>query len=132
MPSELLNSKAARLKIARSKAFNLDNGAGTTADDCILLVDRPVRLHSARIVYSDATSGTVASANVKVGTAVNGTQIVAQTAYENGKAVGTFTALVLASTFVAANAPVIVRHTGVAATQAGEAYVEVVYSLFDD
>jgi len=113
--------------IARSQAFNLDNGAAATIDDVILRHTKPVTLRSARIVYSDATTGTVAAGNAKIGTTVGGAEIVAATAYENTKAVGTVTAMTLVAVAVPANTPVIVRHTGVAATQAGLAYVEIEY-----
>lgn len=121
---------------ARSQPFNLDNGAGTTIDDVILRASKAITVVAARIVYSDATSGTVAAGNVKVGITVGGSEIVSVTAYENAKAVGTSTTLVVATgdpnfLAVAANVPVIVRHTGVAATQAGFAYVEIEY-YFDD
>jgi hypothetical protein len=132
MPSLLVNSKAARFKTARSKAFNLDNGNGTTDDDVILRATRRVKLLAARIVYTGATTGTVAAANAKIGTSVGGAEIVAATAYEDTKTVGTSTAMTLVATEVAANGFIAVRHTGVAATQAGLAYVELDYQLFDD
>lgn len=132
MPSELLVSRAARFKTARTQVFNIDNGAGTTIDDVILRATRPVRLIAARIVYTDATTGTVAAGNAKIGTTVAGAEIVAATAYENAKAVGTVTAMTLVITYVDANTPVIVRHTGVATTAAGMAYIELDYALFDD
>lgn len=116
-----------RLATAKSQVFDLDNGAGTTIDDVIL---RPVvacTLLAARIVYVDATSGTVAAGNIKIGTTVGGVELVASTAYGNAKAVGTVTDLTLASAAVAANTPICVRHTGVAATAAGKAYVEIEY-----
>ena len=113
--------------IARSTDFNLDNGAGTPVDCAVMKHSKAVRILSARIVYSDATSGTVAAGNAKVGTTVNGAEIVAATAYGNAKAVGTETALVLVDPLVPAGTPVIVRHTGVAATQAGFAFVELEY-----
>lgn len=115
--------------VARSQDFDLDNGAGTTVDDCILRRSEAITLRAGRIVYSDATTGTVAAGNAKVGTTVAGAELVAATAYENAKAVGTSTALVFAATAVAANTPVIVRHTGVAITQAGKAYVEIEYTI---
>lgn len=117
----------ARLQTAKSVWFNLDNGAGVTIDDVIL---RPVVacvVAAARVVYVDATSGTVAAATVQIGTAVGGVQIVAATAYENTKAVGTVTNLTIAAGGVAANTPVCVRHTGIAVTAAGQAYVEIEY-----
>lgn len=116
-------------QIARSVWFNLDNGSGVTIDDVILYSAQPVKIVSARIVYVDATTGTVAAGTVGIGTAVAGVELVAATAYENTKAVGTVTALVLkaAANYVAANTPVIVRHTGVATTAAGQSVVEIEY-----
>lgn len=114
---------------ARSVWFNLDNGAGTTIDDVILRLPVAITIIAARIVYVDATTGTVASANAKIGTTVGGAEIVAATAYENTKAVGSSTAMTVVSGAVAANTPVIVRHTGVAVTQAGQAVVEVDYTI---
>lgn len=132
MPSELAISKIAKVKTWRSRLFNIDNGNGTTLDDCIAFTTRKARLHAARIVYTTETAGTVASANAKIGTTVGGAEIVAATAYENSKTVGTTTAMTLVVTEVAASTMVCVRHTGIASTAAGEAYVELDYSYFDD
>jgi hypothetical protein len=115
------------LVYARSMLFNLDNGAGTTIDDVVLVPAVAITITAARIVYSDATTGTVAGANAKIGTTVGGAEVVAATAYENTKAVGTTTAMVIVAGAVAAGTPVIVRHTGIAATAAGQAYVEIEY-----
>lgn len=119
----------ARRQVARSVWFNIDNGSGVTIDDVILYSAQPVKIVSARIVYVDATTGTVAAGTVGIGTTVAGVELVAATAYENTKAVGTVTALTLkaAAAFVAANTPVIVRHTGVATTAAGQSVVEIEY-----
>ena len=108
--------------------FDIDNGAGVTVDDVILRPDVAITITAARIVYTDATTGTVAGANAKIGTTVGGAEIVAATAYENAKAVGTKTDMTLVSGAVAAGTPVIVRHTGIASVAAGQAYVEVEYS----
>lgn len=116
-----------RLMIAKSQVFDLDNGAGTTIDDVIIRPVVPCTITAARIVYVDATSGTVAAGNVKLGTTVGGGEIVAAAAYVNAKAVGTTTDLTIVSGAVAANTPVCCRHTGVAATQAGKAFVEIEY-----
>jgi hypothetical protein len=132
MPSLLLLSKAARIKTVRSRPFDLDNGAGTTVDDVILRAARQVKILAARIIYTGATTGTVAAGNAKIGTTVGGAEIVAATSYENTKTVGTTTAMTLVETVVAANAFISVRHTGVASTQAGEAYVEIDYQRYDD
>ncbi len=113
--------------MVRSLRFDLDNGAGTTVDDVVLRPTVPITLTGARIVYTDATTGTVAAGNAKIGTTVGGAEIVAATAYGNAAAVGTVTPMTLVATAVAADTPIIVRHTGVAATQAGQAYVELEY-----
>jgi len=130
----LYKSPNAKFKIARSQNFDIDNGAGTTKDDCILRHSKPVKLLSARIVYTGATTGTVAAGTASIGTTVGGAEIVAATAYENSKAVGVKTAMTLitAAADVAADTPVLVRHTGVAATVAGEAYIELEYAVKDD
>lgn len=116
---------------ARSVWFNLDNGAGTTIDDVILRHSQVISIKAARVVYVDAQSGTVAAGTVGIGTTVAGVELVAATAYENSKAVGTATALTLkaAADRVAAGTPIIVRHTGVAATAAGQAVVEIEYEV---
>ena len=133
MPVEpLYKSPNAKYKIARSQEFDIDNGAGTTVDDCILRHSKAVKIYSARIVYSNATTGTVAAGTAQIGTTVGGAEIVAATAYENSKAVGVKTAMTLVEDDVAADTPLIVRHTGVAATAAGKAYVEIEYAAKDD
>ena len=114
---------------ARSESFDIDNGAGTTVDRVLIRPTGAITITAARIVYDDATTGTVAGGNAKIGTTVGGAEIVAATAYENTKAVGTTTALAIVSGAVAAGTPVIVRHTGVAVTQAGRAVVEIEYTV---
>jgi hypothetical protein len=113
--------------LAKTVWFNLDNGAGTTIDDVILKSDVAVTVTAARIVYVDATTGTVAGANAKIGTTVGGAEIVAATAYENTKTVGTVTDMTIVAGAVPAAGAVFVRHTGIAATAAGQAYVEIEY-----
>lgn len=114
---------------ARSQFFDLDNGAGTTIDALLIRHPRAITFSACRIVYQGATTGTVAGANAKVGTTVGGAEIVAATAYANTTAVGATTAMVIVEGKVAAGTPVLVRHTGVAATQAGEAVVECDYVI---
>lgn len=116
-------------RFAFTEAFDLDNGAGTTIDRVILRPSVAITIQSARIVYEDATSGTVAAGNARIGTTVGGSEIVAATSYENSKAVGTVTAMTLVSSAVAANTPICVRHTGVGATQAGRAHVEIEFTV---
>lgn len=114
---------------ARSVWFNLDNGAGTTIDDVVIRPTAAITITAARIVYVDATTGTVAGGTAQIGTTVAGAEIGAATNYENTKAVGTTTAMTIVSGAVAAGTPVIVRHTGVAVTQAGQAVVEIEYTV---
>lgn len=114
-------------KIARSVWFNLDNGAGTTIDDVLVKAVAAIIIIAARIVYVDVTSGTVAAGNARLGTTLGGSEIVASTAYENAKAVGTQTNMAIVAGTVAAGGAVFCRHTGVAATQAGQACVEIEY-----
>jgi hypothetical protein len=123
------NSRRSQHKFAKSVWFNLDNGAGATIDDVILCADEAITILSARIVYVDATSGTVAAGNAAVGTTVGGAEIVAATAYGNSKAVGSYTDLTLVATAVPANTSVFVRHTGVATTAAGQAYVQIEFTV---
>lgn len=111
-----------RRQVVQSQLFNIDNGSGVTIDDVVLYVSQPISIKAARVVYSGATTGTVAAATVGIGTAVAGVELVAATALENTKTVGTVTALTLkaAAERVAANTMIVVRHTGIAVTQAGE------------
>jgi hypothetical protein len=126
-PQYRAGSESTIVGCAKSVWFNLDNGSGTTIDDVILKAAVPVTVTAARILYVDATTGTVAAGNARIGTTAGGSEIVASTAYENTKAVGTETAMVIVAGAVAANGAVFVRHTGVAATQAGQAVVEIEY-----
>lgn len=114
-------------QVARSVWFNIDNGAGTTIDDVILYCAQPISVKAARIIYVDATTGTVAAGNAAIGTTLGGAELVAATAYENSKAVGVVTAMTLtaAAARVAAGTSIFVRHTGIAATAAGQAVVEI-------
>lgn len=115
------------VQTVRSEAFNLDNGAGTTIDSVLIRHPRPIVFSACRIVYEDATTGTVAAGNAKVGITVGGAEVVAATAYADTTAVGATTAMTLVAGKIAAGTPVLVRHTGVASTQAGEAVVECDY-----
>lgn len=128
----LYKSPNAKIKVMRSDVFDLDNGAGTTVDSVMGLFTKAIELYNSRTVYTDATTGTVAAGTVKVGTTVGGAEIVAATAYGNAATVGTKTAHTLVVTTVAANTMITARHTGVASTQAGKAYVEIEYAFMDD
>jgi hypothetical protein len=113
----------------RSVWFNIDNGNGTTIDDVLLKPTSAITIIAARIIYVDATTGTVAAGNAKIGTTLGGAEIVAATAYENSKAVGTSTAMTIVAGAVAAGGSVFVRHTGIAATAAGQAVIEIEYTV---
>lgn len=115
-------------KTARSEVFNLDNGAAATIDSVIMVPTAAMTISEVRVVYDIETAGTVAAGTVKVGTTVGGAEIVAAVAYTNASTVGSKTALTIVSGAVAANTMVVVRHTGVAATAAGHAYIEIDYS----
>lgn len=120
-----------RTHIAESKIFDIDNGAATTVDDAFLLVPYAITIRSAFVLYTTATTGTVASATIQIGTAVAGAEIVAATALGNTKAVGTTTSLTLVNGAVPASTMVVARHTGIAATAAGEYRVVVTYTMDD-
>ncbi len=113
----------------RSVWFNLDNGNGTTIDDVLMKPTTAITITAARIIYVDATTGTVAAGSAKIGTTLGGAEIVAATNYENTKAVGTSTEMTIVDGAVAAGESVFVRHTGVASTQAGQAVVEIEFTV---
>ena len=117
------------LSTVKSQIFDIDNGAGATIDETILCPAQAITLRAARIVYDDATTGTVAAATAQIGVAVAGATVVAATALENTKAVGTTTAMTLLISAVAAGTPLIVRHTGIASTAAGRYHVELDYTI---
>lgn len=121
-------------QVAVSQIFNIDNDSGATIDDAILIHSQPVKLLSIKALYTTATTGTVAAATVQLGTSVGGEEVVAVTALANTKAVGTTTALSIVSGAerLAAGTPLIVRHTGIAATAAGEYRVLVEYEVLND
>lgn len=107
----------------RSQFFNLDNGAGTTVDEPIFrtgpLGGRLVRVYA---LYGEVTQ-TVAGGNFKLGVSAGGATLVAATAYEDSKAVGTSTSASILVDRIPANTTVYVRHTGVATTQTGTASI---------
>lgn len=122
---------AGKRQVVQSQLFNIDNGAGVTIDDVVLYVSQPISIKAARVVYSGATTGTVAAATVGIGTAVAGVELVAATGLENTKTVGTVTELTLkaAAARVAANTMIVVRHTGIATTAAGEYRVLIEFEM---
>lgn len=106
--------------------FNIDNGSGTTADDasvgpfpfdCVIV--------GARAVYTEATdTAGVATATFQTGIASGGATLVAATNLEVSKAIGAYTAGTPLKVVVPANATIWTRHTGVAATEAGQYFVQ--------
>lgn len=108
-------------------AFNIDNGSGTTADYQLCNLPFDARIQSVRAIYSEATdTAGAASANFKLGVAAGGATIVAATALEISKAIGATTDAVIVSDLLPANTTLWVRHTGIASTEAGQYYVQVV------
>jgi len=116
-----------RFQWFRSKTFNIDNGSGTTDDDVIFAdLDKDAYVVHVRAVYVEATDTTgAASANFKLGTAAGGAQVVAATALEVLKSVGDATEATLVAGRVAAGGSLFARHTGIAATEAGQYYLQV-------
>lgn len=118
-------------RVYKSQIFNIDNGAGTTIDDVAFSLDQQVEIIAVRPVYTEATdTAGVASANFKVGTTAGGAEIVAATALDVSKAVGGYGAkAALVAPMVSANTTVFIRHTGIAATEAGQYYVQIEYRV---
>lgn len=114
------------LRVWHSESFDLDNGAGTTVDRAIRF-EHDVTLVTARIMFEDATTGTVAAGNMRLGTSVGGSEIAAAVAYGDGLAVGVSLGLTLLVTAITAGTSIYIRHTGVAATQAGRAHLQLEY-----
>lgn len=126
----------ARRQFLVSKVFNIDNGAATTDDDILVLPSDGLSVIAANVVYTEATdSAGAASANVRIGTTAGGVQVVYTTPLQVSKAVGSRTPLVLETGAgvlqVAANGFMIVRHTGIASTDAGAYKVVVEYTVDD-
>ena len=106
--------------------FNIDAGSGTTEDDASVgpypfdcyIVD-------ARAVYTTATdtAGT-ANANWKTGITAGGATLVAATSIEVSKAVGSYTLGTPLDVRIPANTTIFTRNTGVAATEAGNYFVQ--------
>lgn len=85
--------------------------------------------------WDDTTLGTTTAgvdpATVQIGTTVGGAELVAATTLQESASIGDTLALVLASAAVAAASVLTVRHTGVAATVAGQYKVELEYRVND-
>jgi hypothetical protein len=109
-----------------SKEFNIDNGAATTDDDVLANLPFEADIVDVRAVYTVATdSSGAASANFKLGVAAGGDTLVAATALAVDKAIGATTAATIVLSRLPASTTLWVRHTGVAATEAGNYRVQV-------
>jgi hypothetical protein len=120
-----------KYQVVKTKTFNIDNGSGT-ADNDVVLSNLPydIYIEDVKAVYQEATDTSgAASANFKVGTSAGGEQIVASTALQVSKAVGSTTSATIVAKRVAAGGMVYVRHTGIAATEAGQYFVQVAYRI---
>ena len=118
-------------QIVKSQTFDIDNGSGTTVDE-VLLANLPYAIQLVRVqaVYTVATdTAGAASANFKLGVTAGGNTLVGATALEVSKAAGSATVATITLDTMAAAAALFVRHTGIAATEAGSYYVEVVYRV---
>jgi len=116
-----------RIQWFRSKTFNIDNGSGTTDDDIIFGdLDKDSWVVHVRAIYVEATdTAGAASANFSLGTAAGGATIVAATALEVSQSVGDATTATIVAGRVAAGSSCFARHTGIAATEGGQYYLQV-------
>lgn len=107
-------------------AFNIDNGAGATVDYQLCNLPFDAYIVSVRAIYSEATDTTgAASANFKLGVSAGGATLVAATALETSKAIGATTTATITLDYLPANTTLWVRHTGVASTEVGQYFVQV-------
>lgn len=126
-----INNTARQIAVT-GEVFNIDNGAGTTVDQIILVPSVAITIVAARVIYTEATdTAGAADADVQIGTTIGGVDIVAATELEASKAIGDVTDLTIASGAVEANELVAVRHTGIAATEAGQYIVQIEYTVDD-
>ena len=105
--------------------FNIDNGAGSTADDASIgPFPYDCYIVDAKANYTEATDTSgAASANFKTGITAGGATLVAATALEVSKAIGGFTQATPLGVLVPAGTTIFTRHTGVATTEAGQYFV---------
>jgi hypothetical protein len=120
-----------KYRVARSKTFNIDNGSGVTDDDVLFSgLSTEAQIISAKAVYVEATDTTGAEvATIALGTTAGGVDIVAATALTAAKAVGDAVSYTLAASRIAAGGTLFARHTGVAETEVGQYYMQVVYQV---
>lgn len=115
-----------RVRTFHSLTFNIDNGAGTTIDDVIFNLPYDCYIQDVRAIYTEATDTSgAASANFKLGISAGDNTRVAATALAPSKAIGATTVATVVLDYVPANTTLWVRHTGVAATEVGQYYIQV-------
>jgi poly(3-hydroxyalkanoate) synthetase len=115
------------LVVMTPAAFNIDAGSGTTVDYQLCNLPYDAYIQDVRAIYSEATdTAGAASANFKLGVAAGGATLVAATALEVSKAIGATTVATITLDYLPANTTLWVRHTGIAATEAGTYYVQVI------
>jgi len=116
----------------RSETFNIDSGTASTVDD-VIFSDLPtdaiiVEVHPVYLTATD-TAG-AASATYSLGTTAGGVDIVAAVALEVSKAVGAAgAAATIAVDRIAAGGTLFARHSGIAATEAGTYYLQILVML---
>jgi hypothetical protein len=116
-----------RLILATTRTtFNIDNGSGTTADDASVgPFPFDCYIVSARAVYTEATDSSGAEgASFKTGVSAGGATLVGATALQVSKAIGAYTEATPLEVRVPADTTIWTRHTGIAATDAGQYFVE--------
>ncbi len=120
-----------KYNVAKTAIFNIDNGSGVTIDDVVLAnLPKDIRLVSVKAVYTEATdTAGAANATFSVGVTAGGTTLVAATALAAATAIGGTSAATIAVDRVAAGATLFVRHTGIATTEVGQYYVQIVYQF---
>lgn len=117
-----------RENLVKSGVFNIDNGAGVTVDETLLNVPYDIYLTDVRAIYTEATDTTgAASSNFKLGTSAGGSTLVAATALAAAKAIGATTTATITLDYLPANTTLWIRHTGIAATEVGQYFVQVSY-----
>lgn len=118
-------------RVAQQTPNDFDIDGGTAVRDTVLLnLPFAVVLQSVRVVYTEATGASpTPTATVQVGTTVGGVEVVQATSLAISKAVGGVQDLVIQQASIAANTPLIVRHTGQVAPCAGKYFVQVDYLM---
>jgi hypothetical protein len=111
-------------------AFDIDSGAADF-DQVLLVPAASIEITSAKVVYTHAPTGTLTGCMVRVGTTLDGQEIVDDVALTSGAVKGATQTLAIKEGTVAAGATVFVRWYGIAATVAGKAFVQIEYNIID-